>query len=322
MPPKDQAHFRLERGLLQALKNKAEEEHTTITELVTRFLKQGLGIQSPTYQEIDISQIEERVFERISKHVTFIDELEARVSERISQQQEKWLKDSEKQIANRASELTPVIDIAAIEERISNCISKLVPQALEKYLATQECVSLTYANDYTQLPKHPSEVEQTTPKTSHQLEKEQERLNPTSKSEAAISEEPKKETNQQSPNLVSGLPLFGSIEDGETVGATDLVKYLNEAVDPNAETPWKREKLRLLKRKLLTYLKKPPTQRGDNPPCPLIIHNYMIDWIPSENEPINSYGRHWWIQRLPVNSDEAEKLITVRRERWKICHDQ
>lgn len=299
---KDQAHFRLEKGLLQALKDKAQEENTTTTELVSRFLKQGLGIEFPIHQGIDINQLEERVFNR------------------ISQQQEEWVKSLEKRVFDRVSELIPAIDIAVIETQALNHLSEFLPKLIEEYLAAQERISGITTNATLEPTEIASEVEESTPEANQEKRSE---LSQVSEVKVTIPNKAADNTSKQPPpELVSDLPLFSSIEKGTIVGVPSLVKYLNEVVDPNSKKLWDRVQLRLLKKRHFTYWNKPTAKRKDDSPLPIVINNYIIDWIPSEEEPPNSYGRQWWIQRLPQDIDDKKKLIAEKRAQWKSFYDQ
>lgn len=286
--PKDQAHFRLEKGLLQALKDRAQEENMTTTELVTRLLKQGLGIESPTYQELDISQIEERILNR------------------ISQQQEQWAKDLENRIFDRVSDLIPVVDVAAIEARLSNHVSEYMPKVFGEYLAVQEPKLPIATNDAVQPAEHDSGVGQSTPETSQQAQEEELSVIPGNEAVA-----------QKSATSLGTLPLFNSIEKGEIVKPSQLVEYLNtQVIRPNSKK-WDILQLRYLKNRHLNYRKKSISERKGEPELPKVINGHLIDWVFSEKETTKgSVGKQWWIQRLPTDPTEAEKLITARREKW------
>jgi hypothetical protein len=62
---KSQINFRLPDTLIAALKDRAESEGITSTELAIRLLEQSLGLPSSGYA-IDESRIEDRIEERIA----------------------------------------------------------------------------------------------------------------------------------------------------------------------------------------------------------------------------------------------------------------
>ncbi len=62
---KSQVNFRLPDTLIAALKDQAESEGITSTELAIRLLEAGLGLSSSDYA-IDNSRIEERIEQRIA----------------------------------------------------------------------------------------------------------------------------------------------------------------------------------------------------------------------------------------------------------------
>jgi predicted DNA binding CopG/RHH family protein len=280
---KGQVHLRLEEELVNALEAQAEKEGITITALVKKYMRQGLGLDEESPKaNIDIAEIEERVLKRVSECVSQIDEaaLEERVLKRVSERvSQEWISYS------------ATLE-AKIHESVSTRISDLEAASFEQPPTSNDnSVSPSDTDRYTE------NLEQTKP----------------SEESAVI---PINEENA----LAGPMPLIGSISDGQVITVPELVKYLNQVVNSNPKISWTREKLRSQKKKLLTYLKKPLDKRESAPPCPFVINGYMVDWIFAEDEPINSYGRQWWIQHLPKNPDEAEKLIQARRDQWKSHH--
>jgi chromosome segregation ATPase len=76
---KSQVNFRLPDELIAALKDRAESEGITSTELATRLLEAGLGLPSPESKSDD-----SRIEERIATHLAPLQEqLEKRIEERI-----------------------------------------------------------------------------------------------------------------------------------------------------------------------------------------------------------------------------------------------
>lgn len=283
--PKQQVHLRLESDLVEALTAQAKKEGITTTELTKRYMRRGLGLEEESPKpNIDIAEVENRVLEYVSERVSQIDEtaLEEQLYKRISERiSQDWI--------SYATALEAKIH-ESISERISFLESTSSKQSSS---STSNCVSSDDTDRYTK------ELAQ-----------------------AGLSENEEPDTTQAEENTISSpIPLLGSISEGQIITVPELVKHLNEVVNPDADKPWTRENLRSYKKQLLTYLKKPLEKRKGEPPCPVAINGYMIDWIPVENEPINSYGRQWWIQHLPKNPGEAENLIKARREKWKIRHE-
>jgi hypothetical protein len=98
-------HFRLEESLFSALKAEAQKQGTEMTSLVTRFLKQGLGLSDVTSQDIptfDISQLEEKIVARLSQEWSErIDNIEQRVSEEIENRVSSHVANSVKNLEQR-----------------------------------------------------------------------------------------------------------------------------------------------------------------------------------------------------------------------------
>lgn len=277
-----QVHLRLEKDLVDALHAQAAKEGISTTELTKRYMKRGLGLEEESPKtHIDIDEIEKRVLERISERVSQIDEaaLEERLYKRVSERvSQDWI--------SYAITLEAQIH-KSISERISPLETAFSEQSSSGSIKRISCGD---TNRYTE------ELAQT---------------------ELTEDKEPDITQAEEENTTSSPMPLLGSISDGQIITVPELVKYLNQVVDPNPKNPWTRAKLRSYKKKLLTYLKKPLDKREGSPPCPVVINGYIVDWIPTENEPIHSYGRQWWIQHLPKNPDEAENLIKVRHEQWK-----
>jgi hypothetical protein len=139
-------------------------------------------------------------------------------------------------------------------------------------------------------------------------------------SETPEPEEPEERVIETTP---TGDPLlFESTEEGRVAKPSAIVHYL-KAIEQSSD--WDLSKLRRLKNKQLTYLKKAPDKRKGEPPLPITVKEYMVDWTPSEAlESLNntgSTGKSWWIQRLPQDSEARNQLINARRRSW-VVHEQ
>jgi hypothetical protein len=288
-------HFRLEESLFNALKAEAQKQGTEMTSLVTRFLKQGLGLSDVTFQDIpsfDINELEEKIVARLSQQWSErIDNIEQHVSEEIE---------------NRVS------------SHVANSVKNLEQRLLE--LEAQSTLPKTASTD-TQLATQ--NVEELENKTLHNPEPLSSNVNTQLATQLDTQQEVKIQNLTESLNSLGTLPLFNSIDSGEIVKPSKLVEYLNTQVIPEASPKWDIQKLRNLKNKQVTYWKKPADKRKGEPVLPKVINEYLIDWIFSEEErTATSAGKQWWIQCLPQDASEAEKLITARKEEWKVYHDQ
>jgi hypothetical protein len=98
---KSQAHFRLEESLIESVKIRAKEEGVTVTDLVVRFLQQGLGLNTHTNtHSINGKELEDAIYKRIHEQLNNeLSELEKRISENILEIENKW--------ENRLSNFTP-----------------------------------------------------------------------------------------------------------------------------------------------------------------------------------------------------------------------
>lgn len=132
---KAQAHFRLEPELLEAIKVRAEAENITITDLVTRFLKQGLGIEASTeIKTVSQQEIEDSVYQRISINVSEeFASFESRISERISAEVDKLEERVINSISNRIS-----INVDDLEKRISHRIPLSEEETPETFTDIEE----------------------------------------------------------------------------------------------------------------------------------------------------------------------------------------
>jgi hypothetical protein len=288
-------HFRLEESLFSALKAEAQKQGTEMTSLVTRFLKQGLGLSDVTSQDIptfDVSELEEKIAARLSQQWSErIDNIEQCISEEIE---------------NRVS------------SHVANSVKNLEQRLLK--LEAQSTLPKTASTD-TQLDTQ--NVEELENKTPHNPEP----LSSNANTQLATQLDTQQEVNTQnlteSLTSLGTLPLFNSIDSGEIVKPSKLVEYLNTQVVPETSSKWDIQKLRNLKNRQVTYWKKPANERKGEPVLPIVINQYLIDWIFSEEGTTkDSAGKQWWIQCLPQDASEAEKLITARREGWKVHHDQ
>lgn len=79
---KSQINFRLPDSLITALKDRAESEGLTSTELAIRLLEVGLGLPSSEFAN-DESRIEERIATAIAPLQSQVTELQRRIEERI-----------------------------------------------------------------------------------------------------------------------------------------------------------------------------------------------------------------------------------------------
>lgn len=79
---KSQINFRLPDSLITALKDRAESEGLTSTELAIRLLEVGLGLPSSEFAN-DESRIEERIATAIAPLQSQVTELQVRIEERI-----------------------------------------------------------------------------------------------------------------------------------------------------------------------------------------------------------------------------------------------
>jgi phosphopantothenate synthetase len=179
---KAQAHFRLDPELLEAIKVRAEKESITITDLVTRFLKQGIGIETNnTIPAINQQEIEETVYQRISESISskfndleayvsnsisnkiysletdvfnrvservslMIDDLEKRVSKRVSSQQHEKDKIVDIESIERISEETKHLETIKSAENVSNDVSQRYTKNQQQELAEITNASLFEAN--------------------------------------------------------------------------------------------------------------------------------------------------------------------------------
>jgi hypothetical protein len=84
---KKQAHYRLDASLVEALEQRARTENITITDLVTRYLKQGLGLPVENQGSVNVEALEQKILERVStqlQEATQADsEIEKRIAERV-----------------------------------------------------------------------------------------------------------------------------------------------------------------------------------------------------------------------------------------------
>lgn len=87
---KSQVNFRLEKSLIQALRDKAEEKNIGLTELVTHLLEKGLESNIDIYSiknEIDFKQLEDTLYQRITNQLdNFKEEMEESIYNRISKE--------------------------------------------------------------------------------------------------------------------------------------------------------------------------------------------------------------------------------------------
>jgi hypothetical protein len=81
---KSQINFRLPDILIAALKNRAESEGLTSTELAIRLLKAGLGLPSSEKVATDESRIEERIATQLAPLQEQVTQLQERIEERIA----------------------------------------------------------------------------------------------------------------------------------------------------------------------------------------------------------------------------------------------
>lgn len=79
---KSQINFRLPDSLIAALKDRAESEGLTSTELAIRLLEAGLGLPSSEFAN-DESRIEARIATAIAPLQSQVTELQQRIEERI-----------------------------------------------------------------------------------------------------------------------------------------------------------------------------------------------------------------------------------------------
>jgi|GEM_PF-4249481 len=296
----NQVHLRLGNNLAKAIEERAKQEGITMTALMVKAAKQYLGWEEQSSQPtFNIDEVEERLFQRLSEQwVSYAIELEEKLHKSVSE---------------RVSE----IDLAEIENRISQRVLECVSQQEDKGVS-RRVPNLIRAQNEESLTTSPlsetanntrveeQEVSVSTTNTEIQIDHE------SSQGNASIPEE---RTIEITP---TGVPLlFDSIGQGQIVKPSDIARYLNEI---EQDSSWKLHKVRRLKNKQLTFLKKPLAQRKSEPPLPMIAGEYMIDWTPSEAfknlDNTTSTGKSWWIQRLPSNPDEAEKLIAARRKLW------
>lgn len=306
-------HFRLEESLFSALKAEAQKQGTEMTGLVTQFLKQGLGLSDITVSQgvpaFDVSQLEEQIVTRLSQQW---DERIDNVEQRISQT---WMK--------RFLGLQQQLEkFQCVSEGIENRLSSHVGDSIEKLeqrllqLEAQSTLPKTTSID-TQLATQ--NVEELENKTPHNLEL----LSIKVDTQSDTQQEVNTQNLTESLGSLGTLPLFNSIDSGEIVKPSKLAEYLNTQVIPETSSKWDIQKLRGLKNKQVSYWKKPPAKRKGEPELPKVINEYLIDWVFSEKETTpNSAGKQWWIQRLPQDISEAEKLIAARREGWKAQYDQ
>ena len=231
--PKVQAHFRLPKNIIDALKKKAEEDGVTQTDLVTRILQEGLGIKKRQPQQLNIEEIEDKILERVLRQIPKVDDI-------------------------------PTIE-ARISERILDRVSKLIKQELETN-------------------KHRS-------------------LN-----------EKKKDNAQQS---IIQNSILESIEDGIIGKPVEIYKKINDILRLKGKSQWNTHKLRDIKNRQITYLKKDKNKRRLSP-LPIEIENLLIDWIPTDKDTFKntSTGNQWFIQLLPENTEQRKLLIDWRREEW------
>lgn len=80
---KSQINFRLPDTLIAALKDRAETEGITSTELAIRLLEQSLGLPSTEFSH-DESRIEQRIEERIAPLKEQFNQLNERIEKRIA----------------------------------------------------------------------------------------------------------------------------------------------------------------------------------------------------------------------------------------------
>ena len=80
MAPKQQFNIRLETGLIEALRTRAESEGITLTDLIARFCEQGLGLPTEGSRPIDL----EAIYSRIAAQVEEL--IPQRIEERIAEQ--------------------------------------------------------------------------------------------------------------------------------------------------------------------------------------------------------------------------------------------
>lgn len=135
---KKQAHYRLDASLVEALEEKAKTESITITELVTRYLRQGLGLPVKNPETIDVEQLEQKILERVSslihKDTQINYDIEKRITEGVTERvTEALLKDIEEKIN--------IIVEKCVANRVHVSVSKVnanPQQALNETLALKD----------------------------------------------------------------------------------------------------------------------------------------------------------------------------------------
>ena len=298
---KNQIHLRLGEDIVKALENKAEEEGITVTALSIRYMKQGLGWEEVSPESaLNIDEIEKRILESLSQqwisHAIELEEkLHKSVAERISKID---LSEIENRILIRVSER---ISKKQEDGSVSSCIPKLIHNQDEKSLDTDLLKNIANITEAT-------EEQADSASTGIDISQQE-----SDQSNTSIPEKPSIETTP------TGVPLlFNLIDEGEVVKPSQVVHYLNQ-IDPGCN--WDIHKLRRLKNKQLTYLKKPLNKKNDEPPLPIISGGYIVDWSPSEAfENLNntgSSGKSWWVQRLPKDPEKAREIIESKKEKWK-----
>lgn len=80
---KSQVNFRLPDALIAALKDKAETEGKTTTEIAVSILETGLGLSSPSSSDMRIASIEERIASQVEAVREQVTQLEQRIDLRI-----------------------------------------------------------------------------------------------------------------------------------------------------------------------------------------------------------------------------------------------
>jgi hypothetical protein len=291
---KAQAHFRLEPGLLEAIKVRAEAENITITDLVTRFLKQGLGIEtSAEIQTLSQQEIEDNVYQRISISVSEeFATFQSRISERISAEVNKLEERVINSISHRIS-----LNIGDLENRVFESVSSRISSLMdetEKRISNRVSISeKEVRKTFLDLEERVSDdIEFKLPKAMRQ----------------SIQQEAKE------PIILS---LFETdLEDGQIMKPTEVVKLLNKQTQSNN---WDITKLRNVRAKYLTWSKNrknPDKKIVKEPPLPMVVGEYLVDWIFSEDESPTSVGKEWWIQKLPEDKNKKEELIIARRNYW------
>lgn len=296
----NQVHLRLGDDLVRAVEEKATQEGITVTALMIKAAKRYLGLEDQTpYPTFDIEEIEERLLQNLSDHW---DSLAIELEEKIY-----------KHISKRVSKL----DLSEIETRVSERVLERISQRKNEIVAQCTPDSINAQNEEileTDLPNKISSSTTTIGKPDDSVSSANTKIHANQKPDQDTST-PEQVTTRTT--VIGSLPLFSSIGEGQTAKPSELARYLNE-IEQNST--WNIHKLRRVKNRQLSYLKKAASKRKGELPLPMLIGEYIIDWTPSEAfedlDNTTSTGKSWWIQRLPSNASEAERLIATRKKEW------